>query len=102
MRMFLNIRIPNQLINMLILEGTVGDVIGKIMEECQPEVIDFTEQDGARGAIAVVEVATASDIPTLAESWFLKLDATCQFQIATTPGDLQKAELDTLGAESKS
>ncbi|HLX03689.1 MAG TPA: panthothenate synthetase [Trinickia sp.] len=102
MRMIFNIRIPNQPFNTLVLEGTAGDVIGRIMEECQPEAIYFTEQDGARGAIAVFEVATASDIPRLAEPWFLKLDATCQVQIAMTLDDLQKADLGALGAKWKS
>ncbi|MGV2288404.1 panthothenate synthetase [Trinickia sp. YCB016] len=102
MRMIFNIRIPNQPFNTLVLEGTAGDVIGRIMEECQPEAIYFTEQDGARGAIAVFEVPTASDIPRLAEPWFLKLDATCQVQIAMTLDDLQKADLDKLGAKWKS
>ena len=37
------------------------------------------------------------DIPALAEPWFLMLDAECEFRIAMTRADLQKAGLDKLG-----
>jgi hypothetical protein len=98
MRMLLNVRIPNEPFNSLVRDGTAGDVVGRIIEECRPESIYFTEQDGARGAVVVVEVASAADIPRLAEPWFLMFDAGCELRIAMTPEDLQKAGLDKLGS----
>ncbi|TDN69299.1 panthothenate synthetase [Paraburkholderia sp. BL10I2N1] len=98
MRMLLNVRIPNEPFSSLVRDGTAGDVVGRIIEECRPESIYFTEQDGARGAVVVVEVASAADIPRLAEPWFLMLDAECELRIAMTPEDLQKAGLDKLGS----
>jgi len=101
MRMLLNVRIPNEPFNSLVLDGTVGAVIAQILDEIKPEAVYFTEQDGSRGAIVVVDVASASDIPRLAEPFFLKLDAECELRIAMTPGDLQKAGLEAIGAKWK-
>ena len=45
----------------------------------------------------VVDMPEASNIPALAEPWFLTFRADVQFRIAMTPADLQKAGLDELG-----
>jgi len=39
----------------------------------------------------------ASDIPALAEPWFLQFDADVEMRIAMTPEDLGKSGLDALG-----
>jgi hypothetical protein len=39
----------------------------------------------------------ASDIPRLAEPWFLSFNAEVEFRIAMTPEDLAHADLDALG-----
>lgn len=97
MRMLLNVRIPNEPFSSFVLDGTAGDVLGKILEEIKPEAIYFTEVDGARGAVVVVDVAAASDIPRIAEPFYLALDAECEFRIAMTPGDIQQAGLQRIG-----
>jgi hypothetical protein len=63
----------------------------------EPETIYFTEQDGKRGAIAVVDLADASKVPGVAEPWFLGFNADVKCRIAMTPDDLKKAGLDALG-----
>ncbi|MGF6854346.1 panthothenate synthetase [Paraburkholderia sp. CI3] len=101
MRMLLNIQIPNEPFSTLVREGQIGDLMRKILEDMKPEAIYFTEQQGKRGAVAVVEVADASAIPALAEPWFLTLDADCELRIAMLPEDLMKAGLDALGDKWK-
>ncbi|MBB5497762.1 panthothenate synthetase [Paraburkholderia sp. MM5384-R2] len=101
MRMLLNIQIPNEPFSTLVREGRIGDLMRKILEDTKPEAIYFTEQQGKRGAVAVVEVADASAIPALAEPWFLTLDADCELRIAMLPEDLMKAGLDALGDKWK-
>ena len=44
-----------------------------------------------------MNLADASGIPALAEPWFLIFQADVKFQIAMTPDDLMKADLDELG-----
>lgn len=101
MRMLLNIRIPNEPFNTMVREGTAGAVIGKILEEIKPEAVYFTEQNGARGAVLAVNLDDASQIPALAEPFFLKFNADCEIRIAMLPEDLMKAGLETLGAKWK-
>jgi hypothetical protein len=45
----------------------------------------------------VVNVNSPSDVPALAEPWFLTFNAEVEFRIAMTPEDLSRASLDALG-----
>jgi hypothetical protein len=101
MRMLLNVRIPHEPFNTLVREGTAGAVIGKILEELKPEAAYFTNQDGARGAVLVVNLDDPSGIPALAEPWFLKFNADIELRVAMVAEDLMKANLDSLGAKWK-
>jgi len=44
-----------------------------------------------------VNVNDPSDVPVLAEPWFLTFNAEVEFRIAITPEDLSRANLDALG-----
>jgi hypothetical protein len=101
MRILVNVHIPHEPFNTLVREGTVGAVISRIVEACKPEAIYFTELNRKRGAVLVVDLAEASDLPSIAEPCFLQLNAECEFRIAMKPEDLQKAGLDALGAKWK-
>lgn len=97
MKMLLTVEFPLEPFNSLVRSGKVGGIIGRILESIRPETAYFTEQDGQRGGIFVVDVKTPSDIPFLAEPFFLLFQASCKFRILMSPEDLQKAGLDDLG-----
>ena len=97
MKMLVNVAFPIEPFNSMVRNGTAGDIIGQVLEDVKPESIFFTEQDGHRGAVMVVEVADASSIPSIVEPWFLNFEANCEFNIAMTPDDLMKADLAKLG-----
>lgn len=97
MRMLMHVIFPIEPFNTATRKGTVGETIGRILAEIKPEAAYFTEQDGHRGATLVVQVNDASQIPALAEPWYLNFNADCQFRIAMTPDDLQRADLSELG-----
>jgi hypothetical protein len=44
-----------------------------------------------------VNLNQASDIPALAEPWFLTFNAHVELRVAMTPQDLASANLDALG-----
>ena len=69
----------------------------KCVADVKPEIIYFTELDGNRGAVMVVEVPNASSVPSIAEPWFLIFEAICEFKIAMTSDDLMNADLSNLG-----
>ena len=97
MRMLLIVRIPNESFNQAVRDGNAGEILERILDETKPEAVYFAELDGSRGAILVVNVNNSSEIPSLAEPWFLNFNAECQFRIAMTPEDLQQAGLEELG-----
>ncbi len=97
MKMLLTVEIPHEPFNSLVKSGKAGEIIGRILETIKPEVAYFTEQDGTRGAVFVVDVQTPSDVPALAEPFFLQFQANSKFRIAMSPEDLQKAGLEELG-----
>ena len=97
MKMLMNVRFPHEPFNTLVRDGTVGEVLRKILDDLKPESIYFVEQGGTRAAVAIVDVADSSRIPSLAEPFFLKFNADCMFRIAMSPEDLGKAGLDKIG-----
>lgn len=97
MKMLLTVEIPHEPFNSLVRSGKAGEILGRILESIKPEMAYFTEQDGTRGAVLVVNVQTPSDVPRLAEPFFLHFQANCRFRIAMSPEDLQQAGLDELG-----
>jgi len=97
--MILNITIPHEPFNTAVRRGTAGATIGKIVEEIKPELIYFTEQDGHRGAMMIVDVPEPSAVPALAEPWFLAFNADVQFRIAMSLEDLGKSGIDGIGGK---
>jgi hypothetical protein len=95
--MLLNVVLPHEPFNTAVRNGTAGATINRILEEIKPEAVYFTEQNGHRGAILIVNVNRPSEVPALAEPWFLNFNADCQFRIVMSPEDLQQAGLEELG-----
>ena len=96
MKMLVNIILPIEPFNSRVKDGTAGETIGSIINEIKPESIYFTSHDGNRGAVMVVELKDASQVPSICEPWFLNFKAKCDLKIAMTPEDLQKANLTNL------
>lgn len=93
----MNVRIPHEPFNTLLSAGRVSEIIRRIIDDIKPESIYFTEQDGTRGAVAVIEVDDSSRIPSFSEPFFINFNADCEFRIAMSLEDLGKAGLDDLG-----
>lgn len=97
MRHLMYVKLPNAEFNAHVRDGSVGPRIKKILDEIKPEAAYFTEYAGQRGALLIVDLAHPSDVPRLAEPWFLHFNAQVEFRIIMTPDDLAQAELDKLG-----
>jgi hypothetical protein len=91
------LQFPIEPFNTAVKNGTVGAKMRQILDATKPEAAYFTERDGHRGGILVVNMDNASDIPRLAEPWFLTFHAEVEIRIAMTPEDLAHADLDALG-----
>ena len=97
MRMLLKVQIPHEPFNALVRKGQAGAVLRRILEEIKPEASYFTEEDGKRTAILIINVQEPSRVPSLSEPFFLNFNADCQFRIVMSPDDLAKAGLEELG-----
>ena len=97
MRMMLTVEMPHEPFNSLVRSGKAGEVLKNILETIKPEAAYFTEHDGKRGGVFLVNVQNASEVPALSEPFFLKFNADCKFRVVMSPEDLQKAGLEQIG-----
>jgi len=77
--------------NKVAKDGKLGKTIGAILEEQKPEAVYFGLEDGMRTAYMIVQLDDASQLPAIAEPWFLACDASIEAQTVMLPEDLQKA-----------
>ena len=99
MRMLVNFDFPLEPFNTLVRNGTVGKKIQQILEDIKPEAVYFSERNGMRGGILIVDVADPSRVPAIAEPFFLTFNASVEFHVVMGPEDLAKAGLDELGGK---
>ncbi len=99
MKMLLDITMPHYTFNAAVKDGTAGSKLNQILEATKPEVVYFTEQNGRRGAVLIVELSDPSKLPALVEPWMLLFQADIKLRPVMTPDDLMRAGLDKLGKE---
>lgn len=89
MRMMLQITIPVEAGNNAARAGVLGDTIRQILEPLKPECAYFVAmQSGERGGFVVFDMQDTSQIPAIAEPFFLAFNAKCWFYPVMTPQDL--------------
>jgi hypothetical protein len=67
MRMLIQVKIPPEEFNAAVKDGSVGQKINRILEETKPEAVYFTEYEGQRGAVMIVDLKDSSQVPGYAE-----------------------------------
>jgi hypothetical protein len=77
--------------NAAIVDGSLGSTINSILGDLKPEAVYFAEENGARMAFLFVNLENSSQIPAMAEPWFLAFNAKVEFHPAMNLEDLQKA-----------
>jgi hypothetical protein len=97
MRMLMHIELPLEPFNTAVRDGSAGQKMKKILEALKPEAAYFSEHNGRRGGTLVVNLNDPSEVPSLAEPWFLTFNAHVEFRVAMTPEDLGRANLESLG-----
>ena len=77
------------------------DVIPSILEEQKPEAAYFLATGGQRTALLFVNMDDPSELPKIAEPWFLAFNASIEVTPAMVAEDLQKAEASIEAAVQK-
>ena len=92
MRMLLRVSIPVETGNAAAKAGTLGPTIEKILADLKPEAAYFFADDnGNRSGSIVFDMKDSSQIPAVAEPWFLAFNAKVTFRPVMSPQDLAAA-----------
>jgi len=92
MRFLMKVSIPVEAGNEAAKNGFKA--IQTIVQQQKPEAAYFLAENGMRTALLIVNMQDASEIPSLAEPWFLALNAEIEVKPVMVPADLQKAGPD--------
>lgn len=92
MRFLLKVNMPVEPANAAAREGKLGETIQSILDDLKPEAVYFAADKGQRTAFIFLEMKDASQIPAIAEPWFLAFNASIEVQPVMVPKDLAKAK----------
>lgn len=91
MRFLLKVNIPVESGNAAAKTGKLGATIQSILADLKPEAVYFTDTNGQRTGFIFLEMQDASQIPAIAEPWFLAFNASIEIHPVMVPDDLAKA-----------
>jgi len=92
MRMLLRVSFPVEAGNAAAKAGTLGPTIQRILADLKPEAAYFLADDnGQRSGSIVFDMQDTSQIPAIAEPWFLAFNAKVSIRPVMSLEDLAKA-----------
>ena len=88
MRMFVRFTLPVDASNEAIKNGSLKATIEKTIAALKPEAAYFMAHDGMRSGFMVFDMKDPSDIPSIAEPFFLGMNAAVEFAPVMNAEDL--------------
>jgi hypothetical protein len=90
-RFLVKVNIPVDAGNEAAKAGKLGTTIQSILADLKPEAVYFTDDHGQRTGFLFLDMQDASQIPAIAEPWFLAFHASIEIHPVMVPDDLAKA-----------
>jgi hypothetical protein len=90
MRMLLKMQMDVEAGNRAIKDGSFGEVLDRVMGQIKPEAAYFTAIDGKRTGLIFFDLEDVSQIPVIAEPFFMTVGAAIDFLPVMTAEDVQK------------
>ena len=90
MRTLLRATLDVEASNKAVIDGSLSKVINSTMERIHPEASYFLTIDGCRSCIMVFDLKDPSEIPAIAETFFLNMNAKVDFSPVMNAEDLKK------------
>ncbi|MBV9330905.1 MAG: hypothetical protein JOZ55_05065 [Alphaproteobacteria bacterium] len=101
MRFMVKVKIPTVAGDRAIADHHFGPKMGEVLKEIGAEAAYFTAVEGHRGGYIVVDIKETSELPKIAEPFFLWFNATVEFFPVMLPQDLEKAAPSIAAAVQK-
>jgi len=90
MRMLLHVTLDTEAGNRAILDGSIATTMGQFVEKTKPEAAYFGPHNGRRSAMFVFDMQDSSQIPAIAEPFFIGLGADIEMTPVMNLDDLQR------------
>lgn len=94
MKFIVEVGFPTEPFNSYVRDGTAGRRLGEAIGAIGPEVVYMTDNGVGRGALMIVEIEGASQVPHVTEPLMLAFDASVHYRVAMSPDELQAAGLE--------
>ena len=91
MRMLLKVSMPVETANAAIRDGSLQTTIQRILSDLKPEAVYFAEDGGQRTGYIFFHMDDSSQLPAVAEPWFLAFNAGITVRPAMNLDDLAKS-----------
>ena len=94
MRMLLKMQMDVEAGNRAIRDGSFGQMLERVMAQIKPEAAYFTAIDGKRTGLIFFDLKEPSQIPAIAEPFFMTVGASIDLLPVMTPEDVQQGLAD--------
>jgi hypothetical protein len=89
MRTLLKVTMPVEAANKAVKDGTLAKTLKSSMEELRPEASYFYTENGQRTGLIIFDMKDASQMPSIAEPFFLNLNAAVELHPIMNMEDLK-------------